>query len=265
MTQYRSVVILVVSVMVGATSVWTVSRWADQRVAGAFTPMIVAARDIAPGERLGSENMRQVDWPKSSMPSGSFRHAAMLEGRVASQALVVGEPILEQRLAAVGSRAGLNSLITPGRRAMTVKVNEVVGVAGFALPGNYVDVLVTVNHNAAPPTARTVLERVAVLAVAQDHSVKDETKPRVVSAVTLEVTPEQAERLDLARSIGSLSMVLRNQTDNAPVATGGAVVADILRGAHGTSPSREPVMRELQNGPAIEIIRGVQRSNIRAI
>lgn len=148
---------------------------------------------------------------------------------------------------------------------MTVKVNEVVGVAGFALPGNYVDVLVTVNHNTSPPTARTVLERVAVLAVAQDHSVKDETKPRVVSAVTLEVTPEQAERLDLARSIGSLSMVLRNQTDNAPVATNGAVVADILRGVRGSPAVREPISREPQGGPSIEIIRGAQRLNTRAI
>jgi pilus assembly protein CpaB len=183
-----------------------------------------------------------------------------LDGRVTLQAITAGEPILEPRLAASGVRPGLSAIISPGRRAMTVKVNEVIGVAGFALPGSYVDILVTLNHNGEPPISRIVLERILVLAVAQEHTVKDERQPKVVSAVTLEVSPEQAERLDLARSVGALSMVLRNQTDKEPVLSRGALITDILRPPVGRETQRIPSPRQESSTGRIEIIRGVQRS-----
>lgn len=116
---------------------------------------------------------------------------------------------------------------------MTVRVNDVIGVAGFALPGNYVDILVNTQRDNDNNLARDkeiskiVLERILVLAVAQDVG-RDETKPRVVNAVTLEVTPEQAEKLDLARSVGSLSLVLRNQMDPLAASTEGAMKSSLL-------------------------------------
>ena len=132
-----------------------------------------------------------------------------------------------------GTLGGLSAVVASGKRAMTVRVNDVVGVAGFALPGNYVDILV----NLAPSNSdlaqnagsisKIVLERILVLAVAQESAV-DDSKPRVVNAVTLELTPNEVEKLDLARSIGSLSLVLRNQIEAQPANTTGATRESVL-------------------------------------
>ena len=115
---------------------------------------------------------------------------------------------------------------------MTVRVNDVVGVAGFALPGNYVDILVHAQRDGAvkgetKPISKTVLEHVLVLAVAQEAS-RDDTKPKVVNAVTLELSLADSEKLDLARSIGTLSLALRNQSDEATVSTAGITRTELL-------------------------------------
>jgi pilus assembly protein CpaB len=259
-TKQQIMVYLGVSVMLGIVAVMLAMRWMNSQVASATTTVVVAASSINPGERVGPSNLKTVSWPMSAAVAGAVSRMEALDGRVAVTPIQPGEPILESRLAPQGSRAGLNALITPGFRAMTVKVNEVVGVAGFALPGNYVDILVTVEDGNRQRVSKIVLEKILVLAVAQDHSVKDETKPRVVSAVTLEVSPAQAEQLDLARSIGSLSMVLRNQTDLSPANSKGALIADILGNSHReeTAASRpRPVSNPT---PKIEVIRGVKRS-----
>jgi pilus assembly protein CpaB len=121
-----------------------------------------------------------------------------------------------------------------------VRVNDVVGVAGFALPGNFVDIIVHTQageQQQQRDISKIVLERILVLAVAQEVS-RDDTKPRVVNAVTLEVTPEQAEHLDLARSVGSLSLALRNQVDPRPGVTSGATKGTLL-GLHEPAPAAE--------------------------
>jgi pilus assembly protein CpaB len=125
-------------------------------------------------------------------------------------------------------------VIAEGKRAMTVRVNDVVGVAGFALPGNYVDVMVNAQQDKdrgeeGKQISKTVLERVLVLAVAQEAG-RDDTKPKVVSAVTLELSPEDSEKLDLARSVGTLSLVLRNQVDQKSVATAGVTKNELFGG-----------------------------------
>jgi len=156
-----------------------------------------------------------------------------LENRVVRTDIKRGEPILESKLAPPGTTGGLSAVVAAGKRAMTVRVNDVVGVAGFALPGNYVDILVNMQANGDTPAgqarsiSKIVLERILVLAVAQESAV-DDSKPRVVNAVTLELTPEQVEKLDLARSIGSLSLVLRNQVDPQPANTPGATRESVL-------------------------------------
>lgn len=260
MTDRRSIAVLAGAVVAGVAAVLLAMQWTDRKINSSVTQVVVAVKDIDPGERLSPENMRVMDWPRASMVRGASPSLASLDGRVAMQPVAAGEPILEQRLAVSGSRAGLSALIAPGRRAMTVKVNEVIGVGGFAMPGNYVDILVTFNHNENPPISRIVLERILVLAVAQDHTVKDESKPKVVNAVTLEVTPEQAERLDLARSIGSLSLMLRNQADSEPVASRGALLTDILRVSPASSTKRGAYPSTDSAPSRIEIIRGVQRT-----
>jgi pilus assembly protein CpaB len=256
----RALAVLAAALFMGVIAVVLAIRWTNHKILESVSPVAVASRDIDAGERLGRDNLRMVSWPLTSLVKGSAISVEALDGRVTSQAITAGEPILEQRLTASGVRPGLSAIISPGRRAMTVKVNEVIGVAGFALPGSYVDILVTLNHNGEPPISRIVLERIPVLAVAQEHTVKDESKPKVVSAVTLEVTPEQAERLDLARSVGSLSMALRNQTDKEPVLSRGALIADILRSPVSGPGQRIPSPRPETSAGRIEIIRGVQRS-----
>lgn len=261
-TTQRFLIYIAVSAAIGFIAVVMSARWMDTRVASATMPLVVASSSIVPGERLGSHNAKVVPWPLTSAIAGGLTDVSTIDGRVAVSVITQGEPILETRLAPQGSRAGLNALIRPGYRAVTVKVNEVMGVAGFALPGNYVDILVSVDNGAKERVSKIVLEKIPVLAVAQEHAVTDEIKPRVVGAVTLEVTPEQAERLDLARSIGQLSMALRNQTDLEAVNTGGAKVIDILRNGQpnhsGVMAVRRPI--PLVKPPAPEIWRGLKRS-----
>jgi pilus assembly protein CpaB len=151
-----------------------------------------------------------------------------------------GEPLLLSKLAPMGEKGGLSSVLAPGQRAVTVKVNEIMGVAGFALPGNYVDVMVNTPDGENQPVSKIVIERIQVLAVAQDVST-NESKPRVVNAVTLQVSPQQAEQIDLARSVGTLSLVLRSHSDNLPVQTTGARKLDLLPRAPIVVASAMPV------------------------
>lgn len=273
----RAVVILLLSVVAGLAAVVLAQRWLQERgnvVSG--TQVVVAMRDIELGQPLNASMLEAVPWPAGSVPNGAFNSVGALDGRVVRAQVLRGEPLLEAKLAPVGTKGGLSALIGEGRRAITVKVNEVVGVAGFALPGNYVDVLVNTQDDRERPVSKIVLERILVLAVAQEAS-RDDTKPRVVNAVTLEVTPDQAERLDLARSVGNLSLVLRNQVDENQAGTEGVRKAELLGEvpapvaavpAAAPAPAPAPRPRLVRRPPPppkpepdrVEVIRGVQRS-----
>ncbi len=244
---------VLVSVVSTGGSLW----WVFQAARPRATPVAVAASTLLPGSRVGTPVVSMVDWPRALLPTGFQVDATRLEGRYVRTTIPKGTPILEGALAPEGSHGGLSAIIASGHRAITVRVNEVVGVAGFALPGNFVDVLVNSGREGAPgqeglhPLSRIVLEHVPVLAIAQEAN-PDETKPHVVNAVTLEVTPEEAERLDLARNIGSLSLVLRNQVDARRVITQGATRSTLFRG--------ESLALAPRRIPGAEIIRGLQRS-----
>lgn len=271
----RAVVILLLSVVAGLAAVVLAQRWLQERsnvVTG--TQVVVATRDIELGQPLNASMLAAVPWPAGSVPNGAFNSVGALDGRVLRAQVLRGEPLLEAKLAPVGTKGGLSALIGEGRRAITVKVNEVVGVAGFALPGNYVDVLVNTQDDRERPVSKIVLERILVLAVAQEAS-RDDTKPRVVNAVTLEVTPDQAERLDLARSVGNLSLVLRNQVDENQAGTDGVRKAELLgevpapvAAVPAAAPAPAPRPRLVRRPPPppkpepdrVEVIRGVQRS-----
>ncbi len=232
MKNTRTLIVLAVAVLSGLLAVMIAARWLDRQSNSGMTRIAVAATEISLGQRLSPEMLKLVDWPKDSLPPGSQADIARLEGRVLKSALQRGEPVLEAKLAPVGTQGGLSAVIAEGKRAITVRVNDVIGVAGFALPGNYVDIIVNTQKegertNRDQNISKIVLEKILVLAVAQEVS-RDETKPRVVNAVTLEVTPEEAEKIDLARSVGSLSLVLRNQVDPNAIRTAGATKADLL-------------------------------------
>ncbi len=247
----RTWTMLGVAVLAGLLAVLVASKWLNGKSGSGMAKVAVAATDISLGQRLTPELVQVVDWPTGSMPPGAVKKADALDGRVLRTSVMRGEPVLESKLAPVGTKGGLSAVIGEGKRAITVRVNDVIGVAGFALPGNYVDIIVNTQRESGDAHARDkniskiVLERILLLAVAQEVS-RDETKPKVVNAVTLEVTPEQAEKIDLARSIGTLSLVLRNQVDPQPVDTAGATKSTLLdeaviKVAETAKPTARPV------------------------
>lgn len=231
----RALLMVVISIIIGLGAVVLASRWVAQKTEVKSSKVVVAATDIDLGSPLTPQMLKVADWPEGSAPAGAFTDIKALDTRVLKTSVSRGEPILESKLAPLGSTGGLSAVIKEGNRAMTVRVNDVVGVAGFALPGNYVDIVVNTQddsmkaENADKTISKIVLEHILVLAVAQEQN-RDETKPKVVNAVTLEVTPDQAEKLDLARSVGSLSLVLRNQVDASVAATAGSTKKDLLNG-----------------------------------
>ncbi|GJJ05555.1 pilus assembly-related, exported protein [Duganella rhizosphaerae] len=230
MNNRRALMMMALAIVLGLVAVVLASRWLLRQTPTSANKIIVAATDVNLGQRLTPEMLKAIDWPADSLPRGAIRDGSKLVGRVLKTSVLRDEPLSEAKLAPAGTLGGLSALISEGKRAITVRVNDVVGVAGFALPGNFVDIIVntqaaaTGNENAI---SKIVLERILVLAVAQEVG-RDETKPRVVNAVTLEVTPAQAENIDLARSVGTLSLVLRNQVDPRPGVTDGATKTSLL-------------------------------------
>ncbi|NHZ77934.1 Flp pilus assembly protein CpaB [Massilia sp. CCM 8695] len=236
MKNKRALLTMGVAVLLGIGAVILASLWLLGQPGNAASRVIVATGDISRGQRISPDMLRLVDWPTATMPKDAFKDSLKLSDRVLKTNVLKGEPLTEAKLAPAGTLGGLSALISEGKRAITVRVNDVIGVAGFALPGNYVDIIVHTERDPdeqarqqrnALHISKIVLERILVLAVAQEVS-RDETKPKVVNAVTLEVTPEQAEELDLARGVGTLSLALRNQVDPGSPQTAGATKASLL-------------------------------------
>jgi pilus assembly protein CpaB len=236
MKNIKAIGLIVFALIIGLAAAAYATGWVSRQAGIASNKIVVAAVDIELGSKVNAEMLSNVDWPSGSVPSGAFKDAKEVQDRIVKVSVLRGEPLLERKLAPVGTLGGLSAVIAEGKRAMTVRVNDVVGVAGFALPGNYVDVMVNAQQDKekdkgeeGKQISKTVLERVLVLAVAQEAG-RDDTKPKVVSAVTLELSPQDSEKLDLARSVGTLSLVLRNQVDQKTVATVGVTKNELFGG-----------------------------------
>ena len=234
MRNTRVVIVLLLALLMAGAAVLAAARWMGGQNAASSRKVVVALADIGLGAKIAPAMLGSMDWPAGALPPGAVLDPKTIEGRITRADIGRGEPVLESRLAPPGATGGLSAIVADGKRAMTVRVNDVVGVAGFALPGNFVDILVNTHDDRARPgggeplaISKIVLERILVLAVAQESG-RDDSKPKVVNAVTLELSPEQVEKLDLARSVGALSLVLRNQVDPAPVNTGGATKESLL-------------------------------------
>lgn len=251
--------ILSFAIVIGLIAAFVVFRWVGLGSSQSGPLVIIASNNIQPGAALDPSVLKPVPWPGGVVPPESFSDAQKLTGRIARQQIIMGEPILESKLAPTDSRGGLSSTILPGKRAITVRVNDVVGVAGFALPGSYVDILLSARDTGGQPFSKVVLSRVKVLAIAQETA-SDPNKPKVVNAVTLELTPEESEQLDLARSIGSLSLVLRNELDQADSRSSGTRLNDIIGGGGGknSADSRQSA-NAAKSATGIEEIRGIKR------
>jgi len=233
MKNVKALALMVLAVVAGLGAALFAATWVADSSRIASSKVVVAAVDIELGSKINPQMVQVIDWPTTSKPEGAFTEVKDLQDRVVRAGITRGEALLERKLMPPGAQGGLSAVIAEGKRAMTVRVNDVVGVAGFALPGNYVDVMLNAQQDRAKgeqavPVSMTVLENVLVLAVAQEAN-RDDTKPKVVSAVTLELTLADAEKLDLARSVGTLSLVLRNQLDKAQMATSGISKHDLFK------------------------------------
>ncbi len=252
--------VIAIALMLGAMASIYVAFWQKKQAGTQVeTPIVVIVdHDIVAGRAIAETHVKAIHWPASVVPHDSFTQTSAVVGRIARVAMVPGEPVLGAKLAPEHATGGLSSIIPEGKRAITVLVNEVVAVAGFALPGSYVDVLVSGKDSEQQVFSRTVLSRIKVLAVAQDTSA-DPDKPKVVNAVTLELTPHESEKLDLARNIGKLSLVLRNEFDTREINSAGVRMPDILYPQPMEATSSEQIVA-LDGGLDIEEIRGIKQT-----
>lgn len=237
MRNKRLIIAMLAAVAFGLIAAVSVSRYlaSAQAYTKNLTNVVVAKVEIPLGTRLTPEQLSVVQFPKAVTPEGTFSVIdEKLIGRVATTRISPREPVTEYRLAAVGVAGGLSSVIPDGFRAMTVKVDDVVGVSGFIQPGTLVDVVVTINppdNQQRERISKIVLQNIKVLANgANIDKPKNEKEVDRVKAVTLQVTPEQAEKLALASSEGKLQLVMRNSVDQNDEVTPGANRATLLAG-----------------------------------
>ena len=243
----RVLTILLTAFVIAAACSYFVYRIVDNRllsVSQKATPIIVANQDV----KLGSV-LRDVDLGTAeisgALPKGAIQDRQQAIGRGVISNLYQGEPILESRLAAPGAGGGLASTIPPGMRACAVKVDDVVGVAGFVTPGMHVDVLISGNppgstevNTTNGPKVKTLLQNIAVLSAGTDIQRDVDGKPQQVQVVNLLVTPEQAEELSLASNQTKIQLVLRNPMDTKIAEPPGTVVANLYGDKNVVPPTK---------------------------
>jgi pilus assembly protein CpaB len=265
---------LMMALVFGAMATFMVMGWLKRqaRVAKPATmqqmvPVVVAAKDVPPTVALAGNQLKVQMWPSDATVSGKFSRPEELEGRVTAIPLTAGEPVLESKLAPKGVIPGLTALLPEDKRAMTVKVDEASGVAGFLNPDNRVDVVVTVDKGDfnQDPISKVVLQNLRVLGTGQRIEKTLGEKPQIVPTVTLEVTPKEGERLALAVREGMISLVLRNQQDMHTVQTNGVRTSALL-GKALPEPVAKKEPKEDKAPPAalrtVEVIRRVTKESM---
>lgn len=242
----------------------------------AVTEVVVAVKDLEVGSRIEATDLRLDEWPATKVPAGSFRALEDVVDRTAVNRILADEPVLERRLADKGSGVGLSPKVPEGMRAMSVRVDDVNGVAGFVLPEARVDLLVTGmprDNPLAGQMTKTLLGNVRVLSAGEHLTPDASGRPQKVPVVTLLLTPQQAEMVTLAQAHGRLQLVLRNSKDPETADTTGVRESELFGGpartinvgnpAPAPPPKMEPVRLEPPPPPPaieVEMIRGNQRS-----
>ncbi|WP_461211314.1 Flp pilus assembly protein CpaB [Desulfocurvus sp. DL9XJH121] len=228
--------------------------------------LMVAAKDLKRGARLTAEALRAAPFLAESAPSGAFKDTEELVGRVLGTDLGAGEPVTLSRLLDDGAPyAGVSAMISPGKRAVAVKGNKVLGLSGFIRPGNHVDVLVTIDvrkQDKDVAVTKTVLEDVRVIATGTELEVQgDDGATSSVDTYTLELSTHESEKLALAATRGTLHFALRNPADSAVVATEGVDVARLLASLN--VPQRGTGKVAAPRRTSVEIITGTSRKTVR--
>jgi pilus assembly protein CpaB len=246
MRNKRFLFVLAGALVFGLLAAVSVSRYLSgaQAYAKNLSNVVVAKVDIPIGTKIIPEQVTVAQFPRDSVPDGTFEDPNKLVGRVAVVNIQAREPVTDSRLAAEGTAGGLSAVIPEGYRAMTVKVDDVVGISGFIQPGTMVDVVVVIdpdpNSTNQNPISKIVLQNIKVLAsgqnIDQPHNERDTSN---VKSVTLQVTPEQAEKLALAATEGKLQLVMRNSIDQDDAQTIGVNKRSLLTGEH-AQPAPDP-------------------------
>ena len=261
MIKRRGILLILISLTLALGAAMLARNWIQARLnveaepPEAGMPVIVAAMEIPFGTKVEARHLKSITLPRDAQVGNHYEKAEDVVGLIATQKMISGEILLKERFADRAAGTTLAAVLKPNMRAVTVRVDDVVGVAGFLLPGNHVDVVAARMVNQRAET-ETVLRNLDVLAVDQSAS-QDKDQPVVVHAVTLEVSPKQAEVLVKAREEGRIQLTLRNPLEDStqelvadqppPVAAPAKVV---VRKVHVEAP-RAP-------GNAITIIRGTE-------
>jgi pilus assembly protein CpaB len=276
MKQKRLLIVLLLALVCGVGAAYLsinyLGKSAGPLAAAAPTrtdQLAVAARDLPLGTVLRAEDVRMIAWSGGALPAGYANSAAVVVGRGLITPVAMNEPLLAAKLADKEAGGGLSIVIPEGMRAVSVKVDEVIAVAGFVTPGTRVDVLVTLAPGVDRQTnvTRVILQNIQALAAGQTVQRDVEGKPQTVSVITLLVTPEQAERLTLASSEGRIQLALRNTLDVTETPTPGMRAATLVGDTRVAPPavravqvrSRAPAAPR-ETGTVVETFRGGQRT-----
>lgn len=228
MKKKRTLVVLLLAIMSGSVAAVSAVRYLEDRPTPLMAsspvemqPVIVAAQDLSLGTKLTAEDVRTVNWPSDELPVGYASSTADVVGRSIVRDIHMNEPILTLKLADAGLH-GLIPLIPAGMRALSVKVDEVVGVAGFVTPQTRVDVILIMQPaGGSEPLSKVILQNIQALAANQQITENDAGEPIVSTVVTVLVSPEEAEKLSLAANQGRIQMALRNTLDQDTIETTG--------------------------------------------
>ena len=248
MAERRYTVVFLAAIVVALGATYGVYRVLDQtRESNRIPtqPVVVAAQDIPEGGRIERIALVVKEWPAATVPAGAFTNIDSVVGRVTRIPVFNGEPLVPGRLAPAGTGPGLEVKITPGKRAMALKINDVAGIAGLIQPNSRVDVLVTLNDEEFnKQRAKLFMSNMRVLSVGTQVERGADGKPIPAAVAALEVTPEESERLAVAMSQGTIQLVLRGYGDPDSIKTRGATSTDVmtqLGGGVRPAPRPEPV------------------------
>jgi pilus assembly protein CpaB len=259
MAKKRGIFLIMLSLIMGIGAAWVANRWVASQVNAAEaepgTHVVAAAMEIPYGTKVEGRHLKFVEIPEGAAPAGFFTAIEDVEGRVSKVGIARGEILIAERFAEHESGSTLAALVSSNMRALTVRVNDVIGVAGFLLPGNRVDVLSSRKGENRRAITETILRNIRVLAVDQTAST-EKNEPVIVRAVTLEMTPQQAEVLVKARTEGEIQLTLRNplEVEAEPEPEPEPVVEEPAKPA----VVRRPAPRPVDRSTTITVIRGTK-------
>lgn len=265
MQRYRPIIFFGIAFLLAVGTSLLVFSWLKQQAADLAQPVFageqkmvaVAAADLAWGTKITPEMIKLVAYPDGMAPDGHFNAVETLNGRVLLTAVRHQEPIIDSKLAQVGSMGGVSGILDPAKRAMSVRVDDVIGVAGFIKPNDRVDVMVTIDTSSKGRTVtKTILEHVKVLAAGTEMvRAGKEEEAKQVQVVTLEVDVVEAEKLALASNEGRLRLALRNPLNTEDVLTHGATVGGLLT-SYRPKVIRKAKEEEVFSRDQVEVIKG---------